>query len=650
MKRTAVDSSEGFSGDLKQQEDKLGVIIKSAPVGIGEISLEPPQFKWVNEATCRILEYTEEELLAMNPFDLIAEESKQLFQERMRKIVAGEKVSQSVDYKLKTKNGRILWANLNINLLNKNDKVIGGLIFAQNITKRKNAEEALIRAKEQSEQDRKRLETILETFPSAVVIIEANGKFSYQNKRAMQLYGVNYVGFDLPAHTAKVKALKPDNTPFPLDEMPVSHSLKFGQEVKNVEMTIQRADGKRIPLLVSSVPLFDVTGKTSSAIAIFEDITELKQAEEKLKESEERFFKAFQLNPTPMAISFVDGEFIDVNCSFERLTGFTRDEVVGKRGVALEMYGSSSEREELIRKLQQEGHVYNFAITLNTKSMKQVNVLISFEKIKLQNKLRVLGAAIDVTEKQQLQNKLEKYSRSLEELVKQKTEQLREAERLAAIGQTAGMVGHDLRNPLQVIIGDLYLLESDLASMPEGEEKEGMKESMAAIKKAINYMDKIVTDLQYYAKPLKTNIQKTNLEEICQEILLEKSFPENIDVRYVIEDEAKNILAEPALLKRILNNLVDNAVQAMPDGGKLELHANREPDKVIITVQDSGVGIPEEHKDKLFTPLFTTKAKGQGFGLAVVKRITEALNGTVTFESEEGKGSKFTVRLPVAKK
>jgi PAS domain S-box-containing protein len=511
MKRTAVDSSEGFSGDLKQQEDKLGVIIKSAPVGIGEISLEPPRFRWVNEATYTILGYKEEELLAMNPFDLIVEESKQLFQKRMKKILAGKKVTPSVDYKLKTKNGRFIWANLHVKVLHKKGKVIGGLIFAQDITKRM-------------------------------------------------------------------------------------------------------------------------------------------KAEERLKESEERFFKAFQLNPTPMAISFVDGEFIDVNCSFERLTGFTRDEVVGKRGVALEMYGSSSEREELIRKLQQEGHVYNFAITLNTKSMKQVNVLISFEKIKLQNKLRVLGAAIDVTEKQQLQNKLEKYSRSLEELVKQKTEQLREAERLAAIGQTAGMVGHDLRNPLQVIIGDLYLLESDLASMPEGEEKEGMKESIAAIKKAINYMDKIVTDLQYYAKPLKTNIQKTNLEEICQEILLEKSFPENIDVRYVIEDEAKNILAEPALLKRILNNLVDNAVQAMPDGGKLELQANREPDKVIITVQDSGVGIPEEHKDKLFTPLFTTKAQGQGFGLAVVKRITEALNGTVTFESEEGKGTKFTVRLPVAKK
>jgi two-component system, NtrC family, nitrogen regulation sensor histidine kinase NtrY len=88
----------------------------------------------------------------------------------------------------------------------------------------------------------------------------------------------------------------------------------------------------------------------------------------------------------------------------------------------------------------------------------------------------------------------------------------------------------------------------------------------------------------------------------------------------------------------------------MPDGGKLVVQVHREPHEVVITVQDSGLGISEDLKDKLFTPLFTTKAKGQGFGLAVVKRLTEALGGTVTFESEKGKGTKFVVRLPVVKK
>ena len=109
-------------------------------------------------------------------------------------------------------------------------------------------------------------------------------------------------------------------------------------------------------------------------------------------------------------------------------------------------------------------------------------------------------------------------------------------------------------------------------------------------------------------------------------------------------------MADSDILKRILGNLVTNAVQAMPDGGKLSIQAYKEANDSVITVADTGVGIPEEAKEKLFTPLFTTKSKGQGFGLAVVKRMTEALGGTVTFESEEGKGTKFILRFPRTKK
>ena len=102
-------------------------------------------------------------------------------------------------------------------------------------------------------------------------------------------------------------------------------------------------------------------------------------------------------------------------------------------------------------------------------------------------------------------------------------------------------------------------------------------------------------------------------------------------------------------MNRILYNLVTNAVQAMPKGGKLSIKAHKEAEDILITVKDTGVGIPEKVKGKLFTPMFTTKSKGQGFGLAVIKRMTEALGGTVTFKSQEGKGTKFIIRLPISK-
>ncbi len=101
------------------------------------------------------------------------------------------------------------------------------------------------------------------------------------------------------------------------------------------------------------------------------------------------------------------------------------------------------------------------------------------------------------------------------------------------------------------------------------------------------------------------------------------------------------------MLKRILANLVNNAIQAMPNGGKLTLQACRRNSFFTLSVKDTGFGIPEDVKPKLFTPLFTTKARGQGFGLAVVKRMTEALDGTVTFESELGKGTTFTLSFPL---
>ncbi|MBT0159441.1 GHKL domain-containing protein [Candidatus Bathyarchaeota archaeon A05DMB-2] len=253
-------------------------------------------------------------------------------------------------------------------------------------------------------------------------------------------------------------------------------------------------------------------------------------------------------------------------------------------------------------------------------------------------------------EQKTLRDQLEHYSKHLEALVEEKTRQLKDSERLAAIGQTAGMVGHDIRNPLQAIIGEVYLANTELSSLPNSEEKTNLLESLKMIKQNIEYINKIVLDLQDFAKPLNPFAEETNIEQMIQELLMKNGVSPKIHTETKIEADARIVWADSAYIRRIFGNLVSNAVQAMPDGGKLTIQAHREKDTVVITVQDTGVGIPENAKDKLFTPLFTTKAKGQGFGLAVVKRLTEALGGIVTFESQEGKGTTFTIRLPAPNK
>ena len=237
------------------------------------------------------------------------------------------------------------------------------------------------------------------------------------------------------------------------------------------------------------------------------------------------------------------------------------------------------------------------------------------------------------------------YIANLEKSVKDAQAKLREAERLAIIGQTAAMVGHDIRNPLQAIIGDLYLLRDEVKNMTDDNTQKSMLESIEAIDENILYINKIVSDLQDYTRQLKPNIEEFNLKDLVDNVLLMIKVTMHVSTEVIINSNL-TVKSDAAFLRRVLTNLVLNATQAMEKGGKLIVAACPSANKVVITVKDSGVGIPEEVKKNLFMPLFTTKSKGQGLGLAVVKRLVEALNGTVKFESEKDNGTQFIIELP----
>ncbi len=222
----------------------------------------------------------------------------------------------------------------------------------------------------------------------------------------------------------------------------------------------------------------------------------------------------------------------------------------------------------------------------------------------------------------------------------------KKSERFIVIGQTAAMVGHDIRNPLQAIEGDIYLTKLDLDQLPDSEIKKDITENVTAIEQNLSYIDKIVSDLQDYTRPLNLTSQQIDLEKIINNVIHDK-VPSNIIANSIVEASVGKINSDPDFIKRIFNNLVTNAVQAMPEGGKLTVSASKKESYVFLSVEDTGAGISKEAQTKLFTPLFTTKAKGQGFGLVVVKRMAEALGGTVSFESELGRGTKFTVKFPL---
>ncbi len=160
----------------------------------------------------------------------------------------------------------------------------------------------------------------------------------------------------------------------------------------------------------------------------------------------------------------------------------------------------------------------------------------------------------------------------LEDLVEERTTQLRDAERLAAIGATAGMVGHDLRNPLQTISGEVYLAKNELLALPESEQKTSLQESVEAIEEQITYMDKIVSDLQAFVRPVEVHKQAVNLNQLIIGLLAQINIPKNVETNLKI-GEVLAVDADPQLLKRVFINLVTNAVQAMSKGGELTIKA-----------------------------------------------------------------------------
>jgi len=182
-----------------------------------------------------------------------------------------------------------------------------------------------------------------------------------------------------------------------------------------------------------------------------------------------------------------------------------------------------------------------------------------------------------------LRKALQQCTEQVEKMAQERIDQLKEAQWLAAVGQTAGIVGHDIRNPLQSIVGEVFLATNELEYLPESEVKKNITESLELIRKNSEYINKIVSDLQDYSKPLSSHIEKTQLEETIKDAIKER-VTTNIKTNINIEENAKTAVIEPTYMKRILGNLVLNAVQAMPNGGTLTIHAFQEEDSLVVTV------------------------------------------------------------------
>ncbi|MGY5854728.1 MAG: ATP-binding protein [Candidatus Thorarchaeota archaeon] len=243
---------------------------------------------------------------------------------------------------------------------------------------------------------------------------------------------------------------------------------------------------------------------------------------------------------------------------------------------------------------------------------------------------------------QMIVNQQEQKTRELENA----QDRLARQERLATLGKLSGGIGHELRNPLAVIRNAIYYLKMVVDSSDSE-----VKETLDILETEVTTSSMIITSLLDYAKPKPPTRMKTDLQELTDSSISRVEIPENVEVVANYDDDIPTLLVDPTQMSRVIINLGRNAIQAMPEGGKLTIHGTvSEPGWVSLSLTDTGVGMSEETKTQLFEPLFTTKAKGIGLGLVIVKTLVEGNGGTIEIESEEGKGSTFTVKLPVVQK
>jgi PAS domain S-box-containing protein len=230
-----------------------------------------------------------------------------------------------------------------------------------------------------------------------------------------------------------------------------------------------------------------------------------------------------------------------------------------------------------------------------------------------------------------------------EKVLQQAQQQVIRQEKLAILGQLAGGVAHELRNPLGSIRNTAYFLNMALKK-PEPEVKEILK----VLEEEVLTSERIISSLLDFARPKAPAKHKVNIINIIQDAMSRVAVPENIEVVSHLDRSLPAILADSDQLVQVFVNIILNAIQAMPDGGRLIVKAeSSSSEEVSVSFTDTGGGIPQENLKSIFEPLFTTKAKGIGLGLAVSKLLVAEHGGTIEVKSRAGKGSKFKVRLPI---
>jgi PAS domain S-box-containing protein len=587
---------------------------------------EDSRIEFANQIAAEIMGLPKEQILSREFFSLIGKRDEEFLEEM---VMRGEGLGQKVctEMSIQTSQGPVKETEVCLAPTRSEDGRIKTYAYIRDITERKKFEKDL---KESEEKYR----TLFERVRHGLFISSREGNFIDCNQAMLEMTGYQDKEEFLKIDIAKDLYVNPE------DRKTFRELVERLGSVKDFEVEFKKKNGEKITILLTAHANRDEKEKIIGYEGLNIDITDRKRMERELKEANEFLTNLIESSVDGIIVTDMKGNILIFNRGAENMLGYKSEEVVGKMNIR-SIYPPGVAK-EVMEKLKSPdygglGKLTSFPISHRRKDGELIEGDLSASLIYNEKGKEIASVGIfkDLRERLRMEREL------------QKTQQaLLQSEKLAAMGRLTSQIAHELNNPIYGIMNTLELLRTEVP--PESKRRRILELSLSETQR----LSEMLRNMLSFSKPEEEKRRPIKINELVEGILLvmEKQMREsNIKVETDFDNEIPEVMASTNQMRQVMLNMIKNAKEAMPKGGTLTVRTAKENNKVWIQIQDTGMGIPEELRDKIFEAFFTTKqkVKGVGLGLSVCYGIIKDHGGEINVESEEGKGTIFTISLPI---
>ncbi len=509
------------------------------------------------------------------------------------------------------------------------DNAISKVAICRDITESRKAEEK-IRA---SEEYYKRL---FENIHCSVYMSSKEGKFIDANQALLDMLGYESKEEFLSIDIEKDLYVRPE------DRQEFQRLIERDGRVIDYEVEFKRKDGTIVSVLHTSQARYDEQGDVLGYEGLNVDQTNRKQMEKDLQEANDFLNNVIRSSPNAIMGADMKGNIFIWNKSAEEMLGYRADEVIGKMN---------------IRKIYPEGRAKEVMKMMRSPEYGGAGKLRAYPMIHMKKDGEVIEGSLSAAIIYDAQGREVasvgifvdlRETLKMERRLRETQEQLLQSEKLAAMGRLISEIAHELNNPLYGIMNTLELLKTEVS--PENKRRKVLEMALSETVRLSELLRKMLS----FSKADEEEKQPVDLNTVLDEILvlMSKQLRENsIRIQCSFDDHLGKVYASKNQLRQIFLNMITNAREAMPEGGTLTVKTMAKGRRIHIELSDTGLGIREEHLDKVFDAFFTTKesVKGVGLGLSVCYGFVKDHGGDLKVASKVGEGTTFTIILPIYK-